>query len=136
MATIEETTHLYEVLLRFGQAGLAGAHQRNLTAVTNTVTGQVYSAVEGPPEPVSPEALAGLVDPQVPVMAAQIVELLALVEVQARQIGDHAATIAAQAAQIAQATAQLAGQEVMMVRARELIERLTAAQQSPTPAGA
>lgn len=39
---ISKTTHLYEVLLRFGPDGLVAAHQKNLERVADDETGQVY----------------------------------------------------------------------------------------------
>lgn len=132
---IEETTHLYEVLLRFGPQGLIGAHQCRWDRAVNTETGRVYKDEPLPPEPVTPEALAGLVDPQVPLLAAQVVDLLGRVDAQARQIGVlqqagaelHSAN-GQLAAQVAAMAEKIALQDQMLIRAQAAVQAASPAE--------
>lgn len=85
MAT-DQIRQLYEVLLRFGGAGIVGASQRYLRRVVDTESGEVISELAEPPEPLAPEALAGLMESQVQYMTAQLPVLLALADARAARI--------------------------------------------------
>lgn len=68
---IEKTTHLYEVLIRFGPDGnVRGAHQQSVERITDGDT--VLSERQNPPVPVDPDALGGILGKNVAAMLAQI----------------------------------------------------------------
>lgn len=58
---IENRVQLYEILLRFDENGLRGAHKVSITKTVDSETNQVLAEREGSAEPVSLEDLVALV---------------------------------------------------------------------------
>lgn len=69
---IEQTSYLYEALIRFGPDGFVAAHQVSMARYVNTDTGEVISESERPAEPVSADAITTLIGNEAVAMAAQI----------------------------------------------------------------
>lgn len=67
---MQQTTYLNEVLLRFDENGLVAAHQVHNAKYTEG--GETLFEKAGEAQPLGSDAIAGLMDDQIPAMAAKI----------------------------------------------------------------
>lgn len=73
---IEKKTNINEILIRFDEDGqIKGAHKVDLETVHDTETGQVYAANELGAEPVTLDALSGLMDESLAGAVAEVASL-------------------------------------------------------------
>lgn len=85
--TIQAVTQPYEILIRFTDGQVSGSHFKTIEIVTDGI--RVYSATEGPPQPLEGDAVAAvlgetlqsallrcaLLENQVAESAAQVIDL-------------------------------------------------------------
>ncbi len=69
---IEKTSWLYEVLFRFRDGVLTGAHQKQLEVVRDTETGEVFSEREGLAEAITADQATSLIGAQVTGLVTQV----------------------------------------------------------------
>jgi len=97
---IEKTSQIYEVLWRFENGALTGAHTRQIETVADTETGEVYSARETPAAPLALADVSAYMDDALAGAAVQVTALTAERDGLAAQVAALTAERDALAAQL------------------------------------
>jgi len=72
---IKEDRYLYEILFRFDENGLVGAHQKYMVKVWDEETGKVWAEGEADPQPVDAEDFETVMAPAMAKLVGQVSEL-------------------------------------------------------------
>jgi hypothetical protein len=98
--TIQTVTQPYEILIRFTDGQVSGAHYKTIEVVTDG--SRVYSATEGQPEPLEGDAVAEVLGDTLQTALLQVQALTAALAEAESQIAEQQQSIAELAAQVPQ----------------------------------
>lgn len=102
--TIQAVTQPYEILIRFSDGQVSGAHYKTIEVVTDGT--RVYSSTEGQPQPLEGDAVAAVLGSTLQTALLQVQVLtVALAEAES-QIAEQQQSIAALAAKMPQGSAE------------------------------
>jgi hypothetical protein len=98
--TIQAVTQPYEILIRFTDGQVSGAHYKTIEVVTDGA--RVYSATEGQPQPLEGDAVAAVLGDTLQTALLQVQALTAALAEAESQIAEQQQSIAGLAAQVPQ----------------------------------
>lgn len=102
--TIQAVTQPYEILIRFSDGQVSGAHYKTIEVVTDGT--RVYSATEGQPQPLEGDAVAAVLGNTLKTALLQVQALTAALAEAESQIAEQQQSIAELAAQMPQGSAE------------------------------
>jgi len=103
--TIQAVTQPYEILIRFTDGQVSGAHYKTIEVVTDG--SRVYSATEGPPEHLEGDAVAAVLGDTLQTALLQVQSLTAVLAEAESQIAEQQQSIAELTGQVQALTAQV-----------------------------